>query len=160
MFSYFEFNNHKFYYYCELVFNNIKVGKREMVKENSKKLNSSSVIQVMKGTIYSVCLSLVLILIFALFIRFVNISENMILPINQVIKIVSILTGCLICLKRTNKGFIKGFLIGIFYAILAYITFSFLSGTISFGLTSFTDILFCGIIGGLSGIIAVNISKK
>ena len=131
------------------------------VKRGSVKLSTnSSVLQILKGTIISTTVSLLLILLFALIIRFVSVSEKIILPINQVIKIVSILLGCLFSLRKTNKGFIKGMLIGVFYAILAYTIFSFLSGSLTLALTSFTDIIFCGIIGGICGIISVNINKK
>lgn len=132
-----------------------------MVKDKTKNTNKSqTLIQITKATILAVTLSLLMLLVFALFIRFVNISEKVILPVNQVIKIISLFIACFVALKNTNKGFLKGLIIGILYAIISYIVFSFLSGAISFGLTSFTDILFCGVIGGICGILAVNTRKR
>lgn len=131
------------------------------VKKGDFKMSANSItLQVLKGCIISTTISLVLILLFALLIRFVNISEKIIMPINQAIKIVSIFVGCLFSLNNSNKGFIKGALIGLSYAILSYVIFSFLSGNLSIAITSLTDMLFCVAIGGISGILAVNIRKK
>ena len=114
----------------------------------------------LKGAFISVAFSLVCILIFALLIKYFNISENLIMPINQGIKIVSIFVGVMLAFnKYTTGGFVKGFLIGVVYTILAYLTFSILAKEFSFTLTSFTDTLFGGIIGGISGIIVANIKK-
>ena len=115
---------------------------------------------VFRGAFIAVSLSLVLILIFALLIKFLNISEALILPINQVIKIVSIFVGTIFTFgANKSKGFVKGLLIGVIYTILAYLVFSILAGQFSFTLTSFSDMLFGGLIGGISGIIVVNIKK-
>lgn len=133
----------------------VKVKKREL------KISANSLtLQVLKGCIVSTTISLMLILLFAVIIRFVNISEKVIMPINQIIKIVSIFLGCFLSLKNTNKGFIKGMLIGLCYAILSYMIFSFLSGSLAIAITSLTDMLFCVAIGGISGILSVNIRKK
>ena len=58
-------------------------------------------------------------------------------------------------------GFISGLVIGFFYTILAFITFSILDGNFVFSKTLLNDLLFGGIIGAICGIIAVNfIGKK
>lgn len=114
---------------------------------------------IIKSSILAVTISLILILIFALVIRFFDISDKLISPINQAIKILSIFFGCLIGLKSSTKGLIKGIIIGFIYILLSYIIFSILSGTISFGVSSIIDILFACIVGGLSGMLAVNIRK-
>jgi putative membrane protein (TIGR04086 family) len=116
---------------------------------------------ILRGALTAVSVSLVMILLFALFIKFFNISDNLILSINQGIKIVSIFIGSWYAFNRYNKsgGFIKGVLVGIIYTILAYSIFSILAGRLSFTLTSLTDLFFGGIIGGICGIIVVNLKK-
>lgn len=115
---------------------------------------------ILRGAMISVSISLVLILLFALLIKFFNISQSFILPINQVIKIISIFIGTLFAFgKVKEKGFLKGMLIGLIYTILAYSVFSILAGEFSFSLTSLTDMLFGAIIGGISGILVVNLKK-
>ena len=113
-------------------------------------------LSILKGTIYAITCSLVLILIFALLIRFLNIPDGYIMPINQAIKIISLFFGCFLSLRGKEKGFIKGIIIGILYSFLSYIIFSFLCGNFSFELTTITDLIFSAFIGGLCGIICVN----
>lgn len=114
---------------------------------------------IVKSSIYSLSFTLILILLFALLIKFVNIPDNFILPINQVIKVLSIFLGCFIGLKKTNKGFIKGMLVGLVFTIFAFLIFSLIGGTFNFNLMVLVDILFGLLIGGISGIIVVNIRK-
>ena len=126
------------------------------------KFKDSAWWSIFRGAFVSVSISLVLILLFALFIKFLNINESWILPINQIIKIVSIFFGVLFAFnsRNKNKGFLKGITVGIIYTILAYSVFSILAGEFSFSLTSLTDMLFGGLIGGISGIIVVNMKKR
>lgn len=127
---------------------------------NSETTKKSGFLQILKGAIFAVSISLVGILLFALLIKFTNLNEKWILPINQVIKIVSIFFGIMLAFNRgTNKGFLKGMLIGFIYTVLAYVVFSILARQFSFTLNSITDMLFGAIIGGISGIIVINIKK-
>lgn len=129
--------------------------------ENTKSLTKSNwLLDIAKGVIFSLVISMVLIIVFAIIIRFINVPDNAIMPINQIIKGVSLLMGSIIALKGTNKGFIKGLLIGFFYSVISYIIFSILSSTLVFGLTTITDLIFNGIIGAVSGIIAVNMGRR
>ena len=116
---------------------------------------------VLKGTLIALSISLVAILIFALIIRFCNVSDKVIMPINQVIKIVSVLLGTWLAMrKQRDKGLYKGLLIGFCYTIFAFLLFSALSGSISFSVTLLNDMLFGSVVGGLSGILFANLHKK
>ena len=115
---------------------------------------------IFKGTIFSLCFSLCFILLFALCLKFTGISENLITPINQVIKGLSIFLGVFLALKNENRqGLVSGLLIGFMFTILAFLTFSILSGTFAFSKTFFTDVVFGAIIGGICGIICINLKK-
>lgn len=130
------------------------------MKSAVKNTNKSMGLQILKGSITSVSITLVLILLFALLIRFVNINEGVIMPVNQFIKIVSIFLGVYSALKfHKEKGWVKGMLIGAIYSVLAFVVFSILSSQLSFSMSTLLDILFSGIIGGLSGVIAVNMKN-
>ncbi len=130
------------------------------MKSAVKNTNKSMGLQILKGSITSVSITLVLILLFALLIRFVNINESVIMPVNQFIKIVSIFLGVYSALKfHKEKGWVKGMLIGAIYSVLAFVVFSILSSQLSFSMSTLLDILFSGIIGGLSGVIAVNMKN-
>lgn len=127
------------------------------------KLNTDSknfMLQVLKGTLVAVSFALILILIFALVIRFASIPDSFIKPINQIIKVASILLGVIVALKSDNtKGLKKGMIIGALFSILSYVTFSLLSMHFSFGFNVIIDLLFAGIIGSICGIMVVNIRK-
>lgn len=117
-------------------------------------------LSILKGAIVALSCTLILILIFALIIRFFNIYDNWIFPVNQVIKIISIFAGIITMFKSTNnKGFIKGLLFGIVYFLISFITFSILQTKISFDLGNFYDMLLTIFMSGLIGIIVVNIKK-
>lgn len=116
---------------------------------------------VLKGTLISLAVSLVGILIFAFIIKYVAVPTSAIKPVNQVIKGVSLLVGTYISLRKTDKmGLITGLLIGLFYTILAFLVFSILDGNFEFSKTLVNDLLFGGIIGAICGVIAVNLRRK
>lgn len=116
---------------------------------------------VSKGSLCALCISLVLILVFAFLLKFTNIPESAITPINQVIKGVSIFFGVFIGLRKIKElGLFSGLLIGFIYIMLAFVIFSILNGGFSFDLTLLTDIIFGAVIGGICGIICVNIKKS
>ena len=132
---------------------------KKRVKEHSGE--SSFFLNALKGSLIALCVSLIGILIFAFIIRFISIPDSAISPINQVIKGLSILIGSFIGLKKSKEmGFISGLVIGFFYTILAFITFSILDGNFVFSKTLLNDLLFGGIIGAICGIIAVNFTGK
>lgn len=104
--------------------------------------------------------SLILVVIAAFAIKLFNLDDGAIVIINQVIKGVSILLACLICLKLPNNGWLRGFIVGIIYIALAFVVFSLLNGSFEFGLTLLNDAVLGGVSGLISGIIAVNIRKR
>ncbi len=129
----------------------------EKVNNNEK---NNILLNGLKGSMLSVCISLVLILIFAFIIKLTSMSDALIKPINQVIKIVSILIGTMFIVKKVKqKGLLLGAMVGLLYSILAFVVFSILNGGFSFDWTLLIDILFGTISGGICGVICVN-SKK
>ena len=116
---------------------------------------------VLKGSLIALSISLVAILIFAFFIKYIAVPTGAIKPINQVIKGISLLVGTFIALKKVSQmGLINGLLIGLAYTVLAFIVFSILDGNFEFDKTLINDFLFGGIIGSICGIISVNFRKK
>ena len=134
------------------------------MKAKTQKLKSFDnpfLMGILKGTLIALCVSLSLILIFAFLLKFTNIPDSAITPINQVIKGVSIFLGVFIGLKKAKElGLVSGLLIGLIYTLLAFIVFSILAGNFTFNLTLLTDMIFGAVIGAICGIICVNIKKK
>lgn len=130
-----------------------------MVKKISLK-NNTRFLTILKGALFSLILSLLAILVFAFIIKLTGLSDGFIKPINQVIKVVSILFGCLMAFKKDNeKTLIKGAIIGAVYVVLAFLLFSALNGSFEFSPTIFIDILFGLAVGVISSII-LNIFRK
>ena len=73
----------------------------------------------------------------------------------------SILVGTFYGLKKaTGMGMISGLVIGVLFTLIAFISFSLLDGNFEIGVPLINDCLFGSIIGGICGIIAVNLRKK
>ena len=115
---------------------------------------------IIKGVMVALCTSLILILLFAFLLRFTNISDSLISPVNQVIKGVSIFLGVFFGLKKVkHNGIFNGLFIGFFFTILAFLVFSLLDGSFVFDRTFVNDLIFGTIIGAICVIICVNLKK-
>lgn len=115
------------------------------------------IFSLLKGSLFALIISIFAILIFAIILKFVDMSDIAIKVVNQIIKVCSILLGCLICLKKNGKfGLYKGTVVGLIYTVVAFLVFSLLGGGFSFNASIVYDLLFGGIFGGISGIIVVN----
>lgn len=130
-------------------------------KNLEEKKHNGVFLSIVKGSLIALCVSLIGILIFAFCLKFTSLSDKLILPINQVIKGFSIFLGVFFGLKkRKEMGLVSGLLIGFIYTIVAFIVFSILNGAFSFDHTLLNDIIFGAIIGGICGIICVNLKKS
>lgn len=130
-------------------------------KINTQKTKNSLIGFIAKGVLIALCTSLVLVLVFAFLLKFTNISDSAIAPVNQVIKGISIFLGVFVGLKKCKElGLVSGLLIGFIYTILAFLVFSILSGSFTFDITLLTDTVFGAVIGAICGIISVNIKKS
>lgn len=132
-----------------------------MSVNNLTKTKSGTILAIIKGSFWGVAFSLLCILVFAFILKYTNISEGAIQPVNQVIKGLSLLIACFVTSRQVNKnGWLIGLIVGLIYTVLTYIVFSILNGGFTFGLSLLFDILF-GAIGGLiSGIICISFLRK
>ena len=133
---------------------------QEMVS-GGKQQNGAFFKALVKGALFALSISLIAICIFAFCLRFLNISVDLIKPINQAIKILSIVIGVFVGFKNVKEmGLITGFLVGVLYTALAFVVFSLLNGGFTFETSIINDLLFGGIAGGIAGVVAVNFKKK
>ena len=113
-----------------------------------------------KGSVASVLVTLFLILIFAVVLKFFELNSAVIMPVNQVIKVISILIGVKVMLKNCGKnGLIRGMAVGLIYTLLSYLVFALLSKSFIFDFSVIFDVLFGTIIGGICGATLVNFKK-
>ena len=118
-------------------------------------------VNIVKGVMFALGITIVAVLLLAIVYKFVNMSDATIKIINQIIKILSIAIGVFICLKNDkSKGMLKGAIVGGIYTIISFFVFSILVSTFSFSFSLLYDILFASIIGLIFGIIFVNIKSK
>ena len=112
-----------------------------------KKYNLGAII---KSCIYSVFATLICILIFAFVLNIFSLGSESINIVNQVIKIVSIILGCVILHRTTKKSTIIPYIVlPLLYTILTFIIFSTLNRSFSLNITLFNDAFFGVVVGGI-----------
>lgn len=118
-----------------------------------------NVTDVIKASLLSVLISLALVLLFAVIIKFAALPSSVIMPVNIAIKIVSVFVGTLIGFKTCENGLLKGAITGLIYMLFTFFIFAALSGfkDVKF---SWIDLVTLPIAGAISGIMAVNIRHK
>lgn len=125
-----------------------------------KKINKTWIIDISKSLLYSIIISFVLILIFALILKVSNLKSGVIAPVCAGIKTVSILVGIFIGFKENKNGMVKGAICGLLYILLSFLIFGLLDGGFKDAVLTWFDVLM-GIVAGLiSGIITVNIKRN
>ncbi len=121
--------------------------------------NKKGVTQIAKGVGCSIIAILLATLVFAIAIKIFSISSAVITPVNQIIKALAIFFGCLVAV-RESKGWLKGLFIGVMVIVVTYFIFAIVAGNISFGFANLLEILFGGVVGAISGVVAVNLRSS
>ena len=115
--------------------------------------------QILKGVITGLIISLAGVIIFAFVLSIASLSDVVIRPVNQFIKLLAVFGGCAFSVKR-EKGFLKGGIIGFFVTLLSFMIFGLIGGSLGGFLVFLIDVL-CGTIAGvLSGVISVNLPRR
>ncbi len=118
--------------------------------------NQSVVFDFIKGIIIASLVSLALVILFAFFIKWFDISDGYLNLITLLVKAISVIIGSIFAVKGDSKGLVKGVVFGLIYIIFAFVIFSFLAGSFSVGLSTLLDLAFASLLGGIVGIIKVN----
>lgn len=119
--------------------------------------SSSSIIKILKGSVISVVTTIILLIIFSLFLTYTNINESTIPTVIIIITGLSILIGSQIATHNIKKnGIINGALVGIIYIICIYFLSSIVTKNFSLNNYAIIMIVVSLLIGGLGGIIGVN----
>ena len=119
----------------------------------------TNLLDILKSVLFSTLISLGLVLIFAIIIKFASLPNNVIMPVNIAIKILSVLVGTIIGFKQPDNGLIKGAFSGLIYMLFTFFIFAALSGfkDVKF---SWIDLITLPVAGAIAGIIAVNIKAR
>jgi putative membrane protein (TIGR04086 family) len=117
-----------------------------------------SILQITKAVAMSVIVALALVLIFTFIIQIFSLPSSVIKPVNQVIKVLCIVAGGIVFI-RGEGGLLKGGIYGALAVIVTYLLFGIIAGEFTFSWTTIVEFIFGSIIGGIVGVIAVNIKK-
>lgn len=113
------------------------------------------------GTGGALVAALVFLGLFAGSIKLFHISETAIPVTSQVGKVLCMLTGAWLSVRRRPaKGWLRGGLTGVLYVLLAFVLFSAIDGDWSFGWPFLSDMLMGAAVGGIGGILFVNFRRK
>jgi len=113
--------------------------------------------RIIKGSLLSIVITIILLLIFATLLTYTSLAENTIPIVILVITGISILIGSQISTVHIRKnGIINGGLIGIIYILVIYLISSIVTGNFSLSIYSGIMIVVSMITGALGGIIGVN----
>lgn len=130
------------------------------MKEKLKNINLATIVNILKASLIGVVVSILLVLLFAFVLKFVDLGSGTIALVDQVIKVVSIIVAVLTLNKMIEEGLLtKAIITGAVYSIITFIVFSILNGGFNLGLGFLTDIAFSALVGGVSAIL-LNIIKK
>ena len=147
------------------VLENIKEERTIKNKENILQGNNdnlkANIIRIIKGSLLSIIVSVIFLIVFAMLLTYTSLSENTITPIVLGIVGLSILLGSYLSTKKINKkGILNGAMVGIIYMLILYIISSVIFMDFSINASSIIMII-CGIIAGIiGGIVGVNTNKK
>lgn len=124
------------------------------------KFGKEDLIDIVKSSLIAVVSSLVLILVFAIIIKFTGIEDKIILVINMIIKSLSVVIGILFGIKNARLGAIKGIASGLLFVVVTYVLFAIINLDGKIDLMMVIDSLIILAESLVSGIIAVNIKDR
>lgn len=124
------------------------------------KVNKCDVLDVVRATLFSLIIALVMILIAALILQFTDMPDSAVMPINIAIKILSLVGGCLIGIRSCNKGALKGVIIGLFTLLFTFIIYLCINGGMTEDGMTYIDAITMEAAAIVSGVIAVNVKGR
>ncbi len=118
-----------------------------------------SFLALVKGVLLALGVSLLCTVIFANILRAGGVNERAIYPVNQTIKAIAIAIAALVFV-RGEKGWRKGLLLGLFFTLLSYLTFSAVGGSFALSYLAILELAIGLFVGAVSGILAVNLKRN
>lgn len=116
-------------------------------------------LQALKAIVISLIFSLFCILIFAIILNVFSLPNAVIKPVNYLIKSLSVFLGAYFTISG-ERGAFKGFIIGTIIILICFLVFSITSCNFSIDVSFIWDLLLGGVIGAITGIVAVNKKRQ
>lgn len=126
----------------------------------TKSMAGEIVKRALKGTLISMVFTVAVILLFALIIKETGLSDSVIAPVNQIVKILGIIGASYFAIKGLcEKQWLTGGLAGLLFITLSYLVFSLIEGMFGSVALLFSDMLMGLLIGMVFAIILANFGK-
>lgn len=127
------------------------------MKELSTESSGSNLIRILKGSVFAIVLTLILLLIYSALLTYTGLNENTIPAFIIAITAISILAGSLVSSMNIKKnGLTNGALVGLIYILVIYLLSSIIGKSFSLNMYSVIMIIASILAGALGGIIGVN----
>lgn len=118
------------------------------------------VLKFIKSLFISLIITFGLIILFAFIIKWVDLPDSYITPVNLVIKALSVFIGAMVLTRGGQKGLVNGLLFALVYTLVSFTIFSLLAKSFSLELGLVVDFGFNAVVGAIGGIVGVNIKRK
>lgn len=129
----------------------------EKIKEISREGAKRNLIRIIKGTGFSVMVTIIILLIYSCLLTYTTINENTMPVVVVVVTALSILIGSFISSMNIKKnGIANGAFVGLIYILIIYFISSITSGNFGFTIASIIMMLASILSGAIGGIIGVN----
>lgn len=119
----------------------------------------NNIINVLKGVFFALITSLACVFLYALILKIFALSGRGVKWVNQAIKILAILIGCLVAVKDSIP-LVKGGAVGLLAGVGEYLIFGLISKNLNFGVKFLIDLLFGTLIGVIISCIVNFVRKK
>lgn len=127
------------------------------MKEMNTEGTTSNLVRVLKGSAFSVVITLILLLIYSALLTYTSLNENTMPIFIIAITVISILAGSLISSLNIRKnGLTNGALVGLVYILVIYLLSSVISKNFSLNMYSIIMMIASIMAGAIGGIIGVN----
>ena len=132
-----------------------------MAKTETKTRSEGTVkiLKYIKSLFVALIITFACIIIFAFVIKWANLPDSVIAPVNLVIKALSVFVGAIILTKNGKKGLINGIIFALVYTLVCFVIFSALAGGFVLGLGIVSDFVFNALAGAIGGILGANLKK-
>jgi putative membrane protein (TIGR04086 family) len=135
----------------------MKKGRKVTAKQEEGSLVQELVL-VSKGAVFAVVITLFCIILFAFVMQLSSLSESVIRPVVQVVRILSIAVGgAYVARLGSSKGWLKGAVTGVFYVILVSLIGVVSGGQFAFDRILLSDTVMAIVVGAAGGAIGINI---
>ena len=118
-----------------------------------------NVFQILKATLAAAIFSLLCALVFSFVAGMTGLPSEVIKPVNQVLKTAAIAFGGMIFI-RGSRGLAKGAVYGACAVVATFLLFSAVSATFALAWTFVLEMALGAVAGGVSGVIAVNMTGR